>query len=70
MSEAVQGFLQSPDPDPSAQHRRFGTVARALRYMLDAEERTLFPLCLRHAQASASAIAAGRPGRLTQGVLP
>jgi hypothetical protein len=47
MSSAIQGFLQSPDPDPARSHERFHTVATTLRSMLSTEEKAVFPLCIR-----------------------
>jgi hypothetical protein len=50
MSEAVMGFLRSPDPHPERFQQRFRTVAVTLRKMLETEEKVVFPICTRHSR--------------------
>ncbi|WNG46809.1 hemerythrin domain-containing protein [Archangium minus] len=47
MSNAVLGFLVNVDSDPERLGQRFRTVSNALRSLMDTEEKTVFPLCLR-----------------------
>jgi|GEM_PF-1696026 len=47
MSNAVIGFFLSVDPDPERLRLRFRTVSTALRSLMDTEEKSVFPLCLR-----------------------
>lgn len=47
MSNAVLGFLTNMDPEPERLRQRFRSVADALRSMMDVEEKSVFPLCLR-----------------------
>ena len=47
MSNAVQGFLMNVDGDPDRLRQRFRSVSHALRSMMDTEEKSVFPLCLR-----------------------
>jgi hypothetical protein len=47
MSNAVQGFFVNLDPDPIRLRYRFRPVAEALRSLMDVEEKSVFPLCLR-----------------------
>ena len=49
-TQAILGFLQSPDPEPQRFRERFQTVASTLRSMLDTEEKVIFPLCTRQPQ--------------------
>lgn len=48
MSNAVQGFFMNTDSDPERLRQRFRTVSSALRSMMETEEKSVFPLCLRH----------------------
>ena len=55
MSNAVHGFFVSLDPDPDRLRLRFRAVAAALRSLMDIEEKSVFPLCLRqHSRVSSS----------------
>ena len=47
MSNAVLGFLTNVDPAPERLQQRFRTVSDALRSVMDTEEKSVFPLCLR-----------------------
>jgi hypothetical protein len=47
MSNAVLGFLTNVDSEPERLRQRFRTVADSLRSMMDVEEKSVFPLCLR-----------------------
>ena len=47
MSNAVLGFFMNVDPDPDRLRLRFRTVSTALRSLMDTEEKSVFPLCLR-----------------------
>ncbi|HEX5751577.1 MAG TPA: hemerythrin domain-containing protein [Archangium sp.] len=47
MSSAVLGFFSNVDTNPERLHQRFRTVAAALRSLMDTEEKSVFPLCLR-----------------------
>lgn len=47
MSNAVLGFFVNVDPDPDRLRQRFRTVSTALRSLMDTEEKSVFPLCLR-----------------------
>lgn len=47
MSNAVHGFLLNVDPQPERLRQRFRAVSEALRSMMDIEEKSVFPLCLR-----------------------
>lgn len=47
MSNAVLGFLMNVDSDPERLWQRFRTVSNALRSLMDTEEKSVFPLCLR-----------------------
>ena len=49
-TQAILGFLHSPDPEPERFRQRFQTVASTLRSMMDTEEKVIFPLCERQAQ--------------------
>jgi hypothetical protein len=49
-TQAILGFLHSPDPEPERFRQRFQTVASTLRSMMDTEEKVIFPLCARQAQ--------------------
>jgi hypothetical protein len=52
MSNAVHGFFLATDSDPERLRQRFRTVSAALRSMMDTEEKSVFPLCLRqHARS-------------------
>ncbi len=52
MSDAILSFMANLDGIPDAHLQpRFRTVAQAMRSVLDVEERSLFPLCLRHTAA-------------------
>ena len=54
MSDAILSFLANLDSVPDAHLQpRFRTVAQAMRSVLDVEERSLFPLCQRHASPPA-----------------
>ncbi|MFL5346599.1 MAG: hemerythrin domain-containing protein [Hyalangium sp.] len=46
-TQAILGFLRSPDPEPERFRQRFQTVASTLRSMMDTEEKVIFPLCTR-----------------------
>jgi hypothetical protein len=48
-TQAILGFLHSPDPEPERFRKRFQTVASTLRSMMDTEERVIFPLYTRQA---------------------
>lgn len=50
MSNAVSGFFVNVDTDPERLRQRFRAVATALRSMMDTEEKSVFPLCLRQAR--------------------
>jgi hypothetical protein len=47
MSNAVLGFFMNLDTDPDRLRLRFRTVSTALRSLMDTEEKSVFPLCLR-----------------------
>ncbi|WPB72992.1 hemerythrin domain-containing protein [Archangium violaceum] len=47
MSNAVLGFFSHVDSDPERLRQRFRTVSAALRSLMDTEEKSVFPLCLR-----------------------
>jgi hypothetical protein len=47
MSNAVLGFFSNVDADPERLRQRFRTVSTALRSLMDTEEKSVFPLCLR-----------------------
>jgi hypothetical protein len=47
MSNAVHGFFVNVDPDPNRLRQRFRAVSDALRSLMDIEEKSVFPLCLR-----------------------
>lgn len=46
-TQAILGFLHSPDSEPERFRQRFQTVASTLRSMMDTEEKVIFPLCTR-----------------------
>jgi hypothetical protein len=53
MSNAVHGFFVHLDPDSERLRQRFRTVSEALRSLMDIEDKSVFPLCLRqHSRAS------------------
>ncbi len=52
MSNAVKSFLGSIPPDPTHLRMRFRTVSDSLRSMMDVEEKSVFPLFLRHQRLS------------------
>lgn len=56
MSNAVHGFLVNVDPDPNRLYQRFRSVSAALRSMMDVEEKSVFPLCLRQYARQRSAL--------------
>lgn len=47
MSNAVLGFLTHMDPEPERLRQRFRSVSDALRSMMDVEEKSVFPICVR-----------------------
>ncbi|HEX8438210.1 hypothetical protein [Archangium sp.] len=52
MSNAVHGFFVNVDPEPVRLRQRFRSVSDALRSLMDIEEKSVFPLCLRqHARS-------------------
>ncbi len=57
MSNAVHGFFVHLDPDPERLRKRFRAVSDALRSLMDIEEKTVFPLCLRQHSRSSSTLA-------------
>jgi hypothetical protein len=56
MSNAVHGFFVHLDPDSERLRKRFRAVADALRSLMDIEEKSVFPLCLRQHSRSSSAL--------------
>ena len=56
MSNAVHGFFVHLDPDPDRLRKRFRAVADALRSLMDIEEKSVFPLCLRQHSRSSSTL--------------
>jgi hypothetical protein len=55
MSSAVHGFFVNVDPEPERLRQRFRTVSDALRSMMDTEEKSVFPICLRQQPLARSA---------------
>ncbi|HEX8820323.1 MAG TPA: hypothetical protein VF794_10385 [Archangium sp.] len=56
MSNAVHGFFVHLDPDVDRLRQRFRTVTAAMRSLMDIEEKSVFPLCLRQHSRSRTAL--------------
>jgi hypothetical protein len=56
MSNAVHGFFVHLDPDLERLRQRFRAVSAALRSLMDIEEKSVFPLCLRQHSRARSAL--------------